>query len=75
MHQLEELWMVVRRDIHGTYYSIRNGDRLTSEEAGNKFMQAITGLHRKPHGQDYFAFSYTSGSRKLLIEKLDLQLT
>jgi hypothetical protein len=61
--------MVVRMDIHGNNYMMR--DDLTEAQA-KAYVADLVGSQLKVHGQDYSIYSYTSSTRAQLAERLAL---
>lgn len=60
MSDIEKLWMVVRMDIHGTTYLVKEG---LAEKAAEQCIEEILARHSKPHHQHYFTLDYTSETR------------
>ncbi len=54
------MWMVVRMDMHGTNYVMREG--LSRSEAED-YLARLMAAQRKVHGQDYSLYGYTAESR------------
>lgn len=58
------LWMVIRMDIHGTKFLIKDG---LSEAAAMGYLDDLKRSHRKIHGQDYSILSYRGSERAVAI--------
>jgi hypothetical protein len=58
------LWMVIRMDLHGTKFLIKDG---LSEAAAKRYLDDLKRSHRKVHGQDYNILSYRRGERAAAI--------
>jgi hypothetical protein len=58
------LWMVIRKDAHGTKYLIKDG---LNEATAMRFLDDLKRSHRKVHGQDYSILSYRRCERAAAI--------
>ena len=58
------LWMVIRMDIHGTKFLIKDG---LNEAAATRYLEDLKRSHRKVHGQDYSILSYRRCERAAAI--------
>lgn len=62
--QDDVLWMVIRMDIHGTKFLIKDG---LNEAAAMQYLDDLKRSHRKVHGQDYSILSYRRCERAAAI--------
>jgi hypothetical protein len=60
----DSLWMVIRMDIHGTKFLMKDG---LNEAAAMRYLDDLKRSHRKVHGQDYTILSYRRSERAAAI--------
>ena len=72
MSQSKTLWLIVRRDLHGTKYLMREG--LASLDAANTFIEEFKRGQLKIHGQEYEIYSYAAEERERRIRELEIVL-
>jgi hypothetical protein len=63
-NQDDVLWMVIRMDIHGTKFFIKDG---LNEATAMQYLDDLKRSHRKVHGQDYSILSYRRRERAAAI--------
>jgi hypothetical protein len=63
-NQGDILWMVIRMDLHGTKFLIKDG---LNEPAATRYLDDLKRSHRKVHGQDYSILSYRRCERAAAI--------
>ena len=63
------LWMVIRMDINGTKFLIKDG---LNEVAAMRYLDDLKRSHRKVHGQDYSILSYRRCERAAAIADLGI---
>jgi hypothetical protein len=63
-NQDDILWMVIRMDIHGTKFLIKDG---LNKAAAMRYLDDLKSSQQKVHGQDYNLLSYRRCERAAAI--------